>query len=158
MEILQFPARKHAPAELTKALLALPRQSSKARAAASSITELLRDACEGYWADGFARAGGAESEQRFRAMLPLLAADRIEHLTQLTLLAVRVEMKHWGDPEYVFAADTADEVLIDFAAYTDTDEDRLEASQDNRNLWADLADNATATALEENAAALSQAA
>ncbi|MGO4856226.1 hypothetical protein [Arthrobacter sp. 2MCAF14] len=166
MAVLQFPAAAHSPAELIKALLALPLQNSKARAAASVTTEILRDPCRAYWADGAAQGGAIESELRFRAMLPLLAGDRIERWTRLAQLAVRVEMKHWEDPEYAMHADTADEVLIDFAdevlidfaGYTDTDDDRLETSRDNRDLWADLADNATAHALEENALAFSHAA
>lgn len=158
MVILRFPAATHSPAELTKALMALRLQGGPTRAAASTTTEILRDPWRAYWLDGDAQAGAAESELCFKGMLPLLAADRIEHWTRLAQLAVQVEMKHWEDPEYALHADETYEILIDLNGYADTDHDALEASRDNRARWADLADNAVAHALEENALAFPQAA
>lgn len=167
MTVLKFPAapvpvlatsEETRGAELTAVLKALPDQGVGGRIAASDTTELLKEAYGVYWANGRAQAGVAASMVAFAAALPFLSDDRVDHWMSLVRYAVDVEMKHWGDAGYVLAPDHAYEVLVDLADYLDTDEDRAEASWDNRESWAALADTVTCLALAENALSYSKAA
>lgn len=167
MTILKFPtalvpvlatSEEIRGAELTEALKALPDRGVRARIEASSTTELLREAYGIYWTDGRAQAGVGASMVAFAAALPFLLDDRIDYWMSLVRYAVQVEMKHWGDAEYALDADHSYEVLVDLTDYLDTDEDRAEASRDNRDLWAELADTATCHALAENTLTYSHAA
>lgn len=167
MTILKFPtalvpvlatSEEIRGAELTEVLKALPDRGVRARIEASSTTELLREAYGVCWTGGRAQAGVGASMVAFAAALPFLSDDRIDYWMALVRYAVQVEMKHWGDAEYVQHPDHAYEVLVDLGDYLATDEDRTEASRDNRELWAELAETATCHALAENASTYSHAA
>lgn len=69
-------------------------------------------------------------------------------------------MKHWADDVYALHTDEPHEVLVELAHYHSSDDDQAEASRDNRERWADLADLAAHHAITEAqaTAAVAQAA
>lgn len=145
-------------AELAATLRTLPEQSVRDRIEASATAELLRAAYGVYWANSRAQASAGASMVAFAMALPFLSDDRINYWLELARYAIDVEMKHWGDPEYAFDPDHAHEVIVDLTDYLDGDEERGEASKDNRDRWADLADSVTSLALAENSRSSIQAA
>ncbi|MCO4263746.1 hypothetical protein NG697_12570 [Pseudarthrobacter sp. MDT3-26] len=163
MTVLNFPAAVPAPtsdeqeAGLATTLLALADPGVGARIAASSITELLREAYGVYWTDGLPQTGTTEAAVNFAGALPNLPDARIDYWLGLARYAVQVEMKHWADEGYAHHADHAHEVLVDLNDYLDDDDEQLEASKDNRDRWAELAEITTHYAIAEGTA-FSQAA
>lgn len=167
MTVLPFPAapvpdlvpdEERRGADLTAVLLALTDPGVRARIAASNVTEFLREADDVYWMDGRARASAAASAVCFAAELPGLSDDRIDYWMSLARFAVDVEMKHWADELYVLDPDHPHEILIDLSDYLPSDDEQLEASMDNRDRWAELADIATHHAIAEGTIAFAQAA
>lgn len=164
MTVLNFPAAVPAStsnereAELAKTLLALADPGVGARITASTTTELLREPYGVYWTDGLPQAGATESAVNFAGALPNLSDARIDYWLALARYAVQVEMKHWADEGYAHHADHAHEVLVDLTDYLDDDDEQLEASKDNRDRWAELAEITTHYAIAEGTSAFSQAA
>lgn len=149
MTVLNFPAQ--GPASFTKILMSLSDPGAKARIAASTTTDLLREAYAEYWMDGQAPASPSASLVSFTAALGGLTDDRQDYWLQLARYAVQVEMKHWADGSYALHADDGHEVLVELNDYLVDDDDQAEASRDNRDRWAELAETATHYALAETA-------
>ncbi len=165
MTVLPFPAapvpdlapdEQRRCAELTKTLLALTDPGVRARIAASDTTEHLREACGEYYEDGLPMAGRGAAKICFAADLSALSDARIDYWMSVALHAVDIEMKHWADEMYAHHPDVAHEVLVDLTDYLD--DEQLEASMDNRDRWAELADIATHHAIAEGTLAFCTAA
>lgn len=155
MTVLNFPvaARATEPVDLTRALMHLSDPGAQARIASSVAADVLREGHAEYWADGKAQAGASESTINFTAALHGLTEDRKAYWLRLTLHAVQVEMKHWADETYVLHTDEPHEILAELGHYYSSDDDQAEASRDNRERWAELADLAAHHAITEAQAA-----
>lgn len=152
MTVLNFPAPvPDQPASFTQILLSLSDPGAQARIAACTTADLLREAYAEHWMGGQAQATPSVSFVSFTAALGGLTDDRQDYWLQLAHYAVQVEMKHWADESYALHADAAHEVLVDLCDYLPDDDDQAEASRDNRDRWAELAETATHYALAETA-------
>lgn len=93
------------------------------------------------------------SHAAFRALLPNMNDDRAAHHPELVGFAVRNQMKHLANPEFVVDNDYPWEVQVDKANYATEDELIEEGNADSADAWEALADTAMAVDLNENEAA-----
>lgn len=133
-------------------LQALPSSPLRGTAAASKYSDLLRESYGSYFADGEAEADRATATESLRQALSELPAGRRDEYVAMIGFAVHTEMKHYEDPEYLLNLEQPYEQLVDLVNYPDLDEDPEQATTDNREAWALLADRAAAAALAEAAA------
>lgn len=137
--------------ELLTRLQALPPVPLRDAVTASKYPDLLRESYGCYFANGQTDADRATGNDSLRQALSGLPVDRRDEYVTLIGFAVHTEMKHYENPEYLASSDHQYEQLIDFAAYPEFEEEPFEATIDNREAWALLADQAAAAALTEAA-------